>query len=167
MRYYIALLSAFFLAVGVVDCRRVHQILPVTKTVRTQLHQVVTSGGDAGITAQHRQISTKKAAALGCLLALNSGVVNGACLSGILHPTKQVSWLYYCVIISTHSLTCHFSFSISYPGKRSRDGSMDKFCARSGCQNGSIRIQFEVHSIILLGIFDCRSRQSKSNAFWD
>lgn len=31
-------------------------------------------------------LSTKNAAALGCLLALNSGVVNGACLSGFLHP---------------------------------------------------------------------------------
>lgn len=41
--------------------------------------------------AQTRQITTKKAVALGMLLALNSGVVNGVCLSGLLHSTKQAS----------------------------------------------------------------------------
>ncbi len=38
-----------------------------------------------------RQVTTNKAVAIGMLLALNSGVVNGVCLSGILHPTKQAS----------------------------------------------------------------------------
>lgn len=41
--------------------------------------------------SQMRQITTQKAVAFGAILAFNSGVVNGLCLSGALHPTKQAS----------------------------------------------------------------------------
>ena len=99
MKKYILLLFSFLAAV---ECRRTSAIIPkVIATTQTSkrycvnddsTHQLVQRGGDGGdIDAQHTKvISNKKAVAIGCLLALNSGLINGVCLSGLINPTKQV-----------------------------------------------------------------------------
>ena len=69
----------------------------VKKSRAHHRHQIQIDVLRGGFDATTNQISTKKAAAIGCLLALNSGVVNGACLSGILHETKQVSFVEECI----------------------------------------------------------------------
>ena len=84
MKYISSLLVC--LTIGAVECRRSGTAI-ITQATRTK--QLVPSGGGGEL--QTTQISTKKAVSLGCLLALNSGIVNGACLSGLLHPTKQAS----------------------------------------------------------------------------
>ena len=84
MKYISSLLVC--LTIGAVECRR--SGTAITQATRTK--QLVPRGGGGG-ELQTTQISTKKAVSLGCLLALNSGIVNGACLSGLLHPTKQAS----------------------------------------------------------------------------
>ncbi|KAL7546187.1 hypothetical protein ACHAWF_009528 [Thalassiosira exigua] len=43
------------------------------------------------IETQTRHVPTNKAVAIGMIFALNSGMVNGVCLSGLLSPTKQAS----------------------------------------------------------------------------
>lgn len=42
--------------------------------------------GEPPAKADALPLSTRRAAVLGCLLSLNSGIINGACLSGMLHP---------------------------------------------------------------------------------
>lgn len=84
MKYISSLLVC--LTIGAVECRRSGTITQATRT-----KQLVPRGGGGGELQTSTQISTKKAVSLGCLLALNSGIVNGACLSGLLHPTKQAS----------------------------------------------------------------------------
>ena len=95
----IILILSFLLAIGIpVECRvSGHQkiISAVKKSRHHQIQIDALRGGSDATTNQ--EISTKKAAAIGCLLALNSGVVNGACLSGILHETKQVSFVEECI----------------------------------------------------------------------
>ena len=84
MKYISSLLVC--LTIGGVECRRSGTITQATRT-----KQLVPRGGGGGELQTSTQISTKKAVSLGCLLALNSGIVNGACLSGLVHPTKQAS----------------------------------------------------------------------------
>ena len=98
----IILILSFLLAIGIpVECQGSgHQKIKsaVKKSRAHNRHQIqidVLRGGSATT----NQISTKKAAAIGCLLALNSGMVNGACLSGILHETKQVSFVEECLMV--------------------------------------------------------------------
>ena len=86
MKYISSLLVC--LTIGAVECRRSGTAI-ITQATRTK--QLVPRGGGGGELQTSTQISTKKAVSLGCLLALNSGIVNGACLSGLLHPTKQAS----------------------------------------------------------------------------
>ena len=89
MKYISSLLVC--LTIGAVECRR-RSGIAITQATRTkQLVPRGGGGGGGGGEFQTTQISTKKAVSLGCLLALNSGIVNGACLSGLLHPTKQAS----------------------------------------------------------------------------
>ena len=105
MKKYILLLLALssFLAV---ECRQTAIIPKVIATIQTSkrycaeetTHQLVQRGGDGGDVDTHQQskvISIKKAVAIGCLLALNSGMINGVCLSGLINPTKQVCILSY------------------------------------------------------------------------
>jgi len=98
MKKYILLVLSSFLAV---ECRQTAITPKVVATkqrskrycVEETTHQLVQRGGDGGDIDTHQQtkvISTKKAVAIGCLLALNSGLINGVCLSGLIHPTKQV-----------------------------------------------------------------------------
>ena len=109
MKKYILLLFSFLAAV---ECRRTTAIIPkvvaTTQTLKTKrycveetTHQLVQRGGDGGDVDTHQQtkvISTKKAVAIGCLLALNSGIINGLCLSGLINPTKQVRmYLILCI----------------------------------------------------------------------
>ena len=92
MRYIIILALSLFLGTDVVECRSGQQkIIIPTAAKKSSHHQLHVLRGGSDTTTTTNQISTKRAAAIGCLLALNSGVVNGACLSGILNPTKQVS----------------------------------------------------------------------------
>ena len=44
-----------------------------------------------GNKSRTRSLTTEKAVVFGSLLAFNSGVINGVCLSGLLQPTKQAS----------------------------------------------------------------------------
>ena len=91
MKYISSLLVC--LTIGAVECCRqsggnaINHPLVVAKRTK----QLVPRGGGGGELKTTTPISTKKAVSLGCLLALNSGIVNGACLSGLLHPTKQAS----------------------------------------------------------------------------
>ena len=101
----IILILSFLLAIGIpVECRSGHQKIISAK--KSRHHQIQIDGLRGGSDATTNQISTKKAAAIGCLLALNSGMVNGACLSGILHETKQVSFVEECIwIIPLRTIT--------------------------------------------------------------
>lgn len=94
----IILILSFLLAIGIpVECQvSGHQKIK-SAVKKSRHHQIQIDVLRGGSDATTNQISTKKAAAIGCLLALNSGVVNGACLSGILHETKQVSFVEECI----------------------------------------------------------------------
>ena len=102
MKKYILLLYVLSSFLAAVECRQTAIIPKVVATttqtskrysVEETTHQLIQRGGDGGDVDTHPQtkvISTKKAVAIGCLLALNSGLINGLCLSGLIHPTKQV-----------------------------------------------------------------------------
>lgn len=102
-KYILPLVLSSFLAV---ECRQT-AIPKVVATKQTSkrycvesTHQLVQRGGDGGDVDTHTQtkvISTKKAVAIGCLLALNSGLINGVCLSGLINPTKQVCIFILCI----------------------------------------------------------------------
>ena len=105
-KYILPLVLSSFLAAA--ECRRTAIIPKVIATKQTSktycvesTHQLVQRGGDGRDVDTHQQtkvISTKKAVAIGCLLALNSGLINGVCLSGLINPTKQVRmYLILCI----------------------------------------------------------------------
>ncbi|KAL7544285.1 hypothetical protein ACHAWF_007672 [Thalassiosira exigua] len=73
---------------SLVQCQH-HQGLLSGLIPDTLVVQVLRAGGQ--IETQTRGVPTNKAVTIGMLFALNSGMVKGVCVSGLLSPVKQAS----------------------------------------------------------------------------